>query len=293
MRIKKDIQDLLEANVISGETAEKITEYYKGKESNSQSRLLAIFGVIGGLLVGMGVVLIVAHNWDNLSRPMKTFFAFLPLIISQIAAGFSLWKKSHSTAWREGSAAVLFFAIAACISMVSQIYNIEGELGDFILTWMLLALPMIYILRSSIVAIFCLLGVTYLGVETGYFNNYKYDGFNWYWILFPALIPYYIYLHLKQENRNFLTFFNWLIPLSLTICLGLVSRSSEEWMLLCYMSLFGLFFAMGNTSWFTKKSLGHNGFKIIGSFGMICILLAIITDTESQLNVRNWCLSLL
>ena len=275
MRIKKDIEELLKAEVISPEVAAKIETFYRSKSSSSQSRLLAIFGVIGGLLVGMGIVLIVAHNWDNLSRPFKTFFAFLPLVIAQIVTGFSLWKKMDSTAWREGSSAVLFFAIAACISMVSQIYNVDGELGGFILTWMLLALPIAYIMRSSIVAILCLLGITYLGVETGYFNSYKYPGINWYWVLLPALLPYYIYLHLRQKESNFLTFFNWLIPLSLTICLGLLATNDEEWMLLAYMSLFGLFFIIGNTPWFSKGSLGQNGFKIIGSFGVVCILLGV------------------
>lgn len=273
MSLKKDIQDLLNASVISEETAAKITDYYEGRKSNSTSRLLAIFGVIGGLLVGMGVVLIVAHNWDDLSRPMKTFFAFLPLLVSQFVAGFSLWQKEDSTAWREGSASVLFFAIAACISMVSQIYNLEGELGDFILIWMLLALPIVYIMRSSMVGIFCLMGITYLGVERGYFNSYKYQGFNWYWMLFAALIPYYIYLHLKRKESNFLTFYHWLIPLSLMMCLGILFDYDEEWLLLSYMALLALFFTIGNTSWFKFRTLGQNGFKVIGSFGMVCILL--------------------
>lgn len=273
MSLKKDIQNLLEAGVISEETAAKISAYYKGRESNATTRLLAIFGVIGGLLVGMGVVLIVAHNWDHLSRPMKTFFAFLPLLISQLVAGFSLWKKSDSTAWREGSASVLFFAIAACISMVSQIYNLEGELGDFMLIWMLLALPIVYIMRSSMVGIFCLMGITYLGVERGYFNSYKYHGFNWYWMLFVSLMPYYMYLHLRRKESNFLTFYHWLIPLSLMMCLGMLFDQHEEWLLLSYMALLALFFAIGNTSWFKLNTLGQNGFKIIGSFGMVCVLL--------------------
>ena len=108
MSIIKDIAELVKSEIISRETAEKIENYYKQKGGQSQSRLFVIFGILGAILVGLGVLLIIAHNWDELPKVWKTFFAFLPLIIGQALCFFTLTKKADSIALREGAAAFLF-----------------------------------------------------------------------------------------------------------------------------------------------------------------------------------------
>ena len=273
MRIQKDLKELQEAGLISSETAEGIKDYYKQKEGHSQNRLFAIFGVLGAALIGMGIILIIAHNWDDLSKTLKTFFAFMPLILGQCIAAYTLWKQDESTAWREGSAAFIFFALGACISLVSQIYNISGNLGGYLLTWMLLALPMIYVLRSSVVALFYLAAITYYGCELGYFNSRLYDGINWYWLLLVAVLPHYYLVFRKNASSNFLTFFNWMLPLSLTICLGIEADHNEEWMFLAYMSLFGILYLVGRTKFLQNRPIGVNGFEVVGVLGSLFILL--------------------
>jgi len=141
MSIQKDLLELFENGVISQETAGNITAYYASKGDNSKNRLFIVFGILGATLVGLGLILIIAHNWDDLSRFTKTILAFIPLIIGQLSSGYTILKKATSTAWRETSGVFLFFGIGASISMVSQIYNIPGDLSNFILFWMLLALP--------------------------------------------------------------------------------------------------------------------------------------------------------
>ena len=92
MNISKDLKELIDANVISTEAADKIDSYYKSKESTSANKLFIVFGVLGALLVGLGVILILAHNWDNLSKIVKTTLAFIPLIIGQLLCLFTLLK---------------------------------------------------------------------------------------------------------------------------------------------------------------------------------------------------------
>ena len=125
MSILIDIQELITAEVISQDTADKMQAYYQSKKGKSQNRLFAVFGVLGSLLVGLGIILILAHNWDELSRNVKSFIAFVPLVLAQIVCGFVLFKKQESIAWRESSATFLFVAIASSISLVAQIYNIS------------------------------------------------------------------------------------------------------------------------------------------------------------------------
>lgn len=273
MSIRNDIQKLLAEGIITEETAGKLEQYYAGRSEQSQSRLLAIFGVIGAMLVGLGLVLIIAHNWDNLSKGVQTLFAFIPLILAQLFVVYAKWKQENSQAWLDGSGVMLFFAIGACISMISQIYHVTGNIGDYLMTWMLLSLPIVYLLPSSMVAVCYILGVSYMGAEMGYFNERLYTSHWPYWFMLAAVVPYYFILRKQRPASNFLNFFNWLFPLSLIICLGVFAETNEELMVLAYMSLFGFFYAFGHAEFWKSRSYISNGFKILGSVGVVTILL--------------------
>jgi uncharacterized membrane protein len=164
MKVSKDLTELVQAGVIDQLTADKISNYYATKTTSPQSKMVIVFGILGSLLVSLGIILILAHNWDDLTRTTKSIFAFIPLVIGQGLCAFSLWKKRDSTAWREASAVFLYFAIGACISLISQIYNIPGNLTSFLLTWLLLGLPLVYLLNSSSASLLYIIGITYYGL---------------------------------------------------------------------------------------------------------------------------------
>src|SRR5438105_836562 len=126
--LAKELEELSKEGIINDETADAIRAYYKSKGGNSHNRLFTVFSILGAILVGLGLILIIAHNWDELSKPTKVFFSFLPLLTGQLFCWFSLTKKSESQGWKEGSTAFLFFAVGACISLISQVYNIHGDL---------------------------------------------------------------------------------------------------------------------------------------------------------------------
>ena len=87
-KITSELQELLKANVVTAETAEKIRQYFNQKEQGNQNKLSSVFGILGAILVGLGIILVFAHNWDNLSRFTKVILSFLPLIIGQLFCGF-------------------------------------------------------------------------------------------------------------------------------------------------------------------------------------------------------------
>ena len=271
MSIQKDLPELLKAGVINAETANQIQEYYKSKSGSSSNRLFVAFGILGSLLVGLGIILIIAHNWDELSRSTKTFFAFLPLVLAQIICGFVLLKKPNNTTWKESATVFLFFAMGACIALVGQIYNIPGNLSSFLLTWMLLCLPLIYIMKSSTAALLYLIGITYYAVETSYFS-YPVSQSYIYWALLIAILPHYYVLFRNHPKSNFLTVENWLVPLSITIVLGTLAEGAGEFMYVAYFSLFALFYIIGNNSFFKDQNLMNNSYKVIGTLGTLILL---------------------
>ncbi len=115
---------------------------------NYAKLFLAIFGVIGAVLIVSGMILIVAYNWDELPILIKTVFAFLPMIVAQIMGGWVLLRKNDSMPWREAISVSIILTVALCIGLISQIYNLGGELRDFLLVWLILSIPVMYIFRS-------------------------------------------------------------------------------------------------------------------------------------------------
>ncbi|WP_396591571.1 DUF2157 domain-containing protein [Allomuricauda sp. R78024] len=277
MSILKDLPNLVKADIITEETADSIKNYYENKGSSYTNRLFVVFGILGAILVGLGVILIIAHNWDELSKMTKTVFAFLPLVVAQVICGYVLIKKQDSVAWRESGTTLLFFGVGACISLVSQIYNISGDLSSFLLTWMLICLPAIYIMRSSVTSLLFIIGITYYACETNYWSYPSSESYL-YWLLLLGILPFYYLLYRKKPKSNFMVFHNWVIPLSITIVLGIFADKAEEFMFVGYFSLFGLFYLIGNLAFFNEQKTRNSGYKTIGSLGSIILLLILSFD---------------
>ncbi len=95
--IINELPALLKANVITEETAQKIKDHYSKNVDESQNKLFMIFGILGAILSGLGIILILAHNWDDLSTTIKSIISFLPLLIGQLFCGYTVLKKSENT----------------------------------------------------------------------------------------------------------------------------------------------------------------------------------------------------
>lgn len=276
--ILKELPDLVRSQVITEETAQRIKDYYDNQPSQSANRLHLVFGILGSLLVGMGIVLIIAHNWDTLSRTAKLVIAFFPLLIAQVITGYLIIKEIDTKAWREGTATFLFFAVAISISIVSQVYNIEGDLGDFLFIWMCLALPIVYVLRSSVASMLFIIGITWHACEVGYFS-YPYSNAVAYWILLVLIIPFYYLEFLKKGlKNNFFHFHSWLLSLSIIICLGVFADNDGEVIMIAYMSLFSGYMLLSQFKLFETNRVLTNAYLVTGSLGIIFLVLTLSFD---------------
>lgn len=272
----KEISELLEAGVINKDTADKIEQYYLAKGDTSTNRLIIVFAILGATLIGLGIISLIAHNWDELSRITKTVIAFIPLLLGQVFCGFTILKKFVSESWRESTTAFLIFSIGASIALISQIYNIPGDLSAFMLTWLLLSLPLIFIMKSSIASILYLIGITYYVCITNY--GYPPSTSYLYWLLLILALPHYYLLYKHRPQSNFMYFHNWLIPLSIVIAFGIFNHSEFEIIILAYLSLLGIYYMIGQSNFFTNQKIRINGYKVIGTLGSIGILLALSFD---------------
>jgi uncharacterized membrane protein len=159
----KVLPDLERDGLITAEQAVLIRAKYGSDAESGSNRMLLVFAILGSLLVGLGIMLIVAHNWDDLSRPVRTVLASLPVVIGQGLVWFTLQRKPEVAAWREGSAVFLACGLCACVALISQIYHISGELDGYLFTCSLLMLPLLYLPGSLIVALIYLAFITWYG----------------------------------------------------------------------------------------------------------------------------------
>jgi uncharacterized membrane protein len=273
--ILNDLDDMTQKGVINEETAEKIQEYYLGKQPQAQQQLVVIFGILGAVLIGLGLILIVAHNWDMMSRSLKTICSVLPMIAGQSLSIYALLKKKESMVWRESSTAFLFFAVGACISLVGQLYNFPGTQASYMICWLLLVSPLMYVMQSSIGSVLFIVGTGYYGLVVNFdFTESVRDNLPdyWYWLLLLIAIPYYFLLSKSSQQGSFAIFHHWLIPISIVLMLGhLTAGKTDNWILNfpLYAGCFALFYQLGQSN-FVKTS---NGYQFIASVGLITLLV--------------------
>jgi uncharacterized membrane protein len=124
------LPELVAAGAISSENAAAIERHYGSVESRTNFGFV-ILATVGAAMVGAGIVLLIAHNWDDFTRPARTVIAFIPLLIALGLIGFVLMQRNESRPWREAVAIFDFAAVATSISLISQTYQIQGSFADF------------------------------------------------------------------------------------------------------------------------------------------------------------------
>lgn len=272
MSILKELPELVSANIITAETARQITGYYQKKHESSPNRQLLIFGILGAILVGTGLLFIVANQWEQFSQFTKTSCAFLLLIVPQLFGGYVLLRKQEKMVWREVAALLLFFAVGANISLVSQIYHINGDPSTFLMFWMILTLPLIYLLDASALSLAYLFLSMIFGLtarSNGTFPNEEYL----FWLLFALPLPRYYQLFRKNPASVLDILHHWMIPLVLTQTLITLSHGATMWMHPAYIFLFATFYFIGMQPYFKSRPLLQNGYLVVGYAGTIISLL--------------------
>jgi uncharacterized membrane protein len=294
--LEKVLPELVSEGIISEETSQQIKVYIDRKPDSSGNRLLVVFGILGALLVGLGIILILAHNWDDLSKTTKTIVSFIPMLAGQFAVAYTLSKKKEDTAWKEASAVFLFLAAGSTISLIAQVYNISGDLNKFIITWTLLGLPLVYLLSSSMTALLYIIGVTFYGCNAEFFEYGYHVEKYWHWLMLAAVVPYYVQQYRTQRDSNFFTFLNWFLALSLVILLGTFAHNADQYMYVAYFCLFSIFCIIGSNTPFVERNRVNNPWIMLGRQGIITLLMVmsfkefwyhIMDDASKTLAIGN------
>ncbi len=125
-------------------------EIYK-KESHSNKFIVSL-STIGAILLGIGAILFIASNWQELSSISKT----LILVASTaLAYYFGYLLKYQKQNLPKVGASLLFLGallFGATVILISQIYNLNANSHILVLIWLMGILPLVYALGSAPIA---------------------------------------------------------------------------------------------------------------------------------------------
>ena len=260
-----ELPALVAQGILPGDAAERLRQHYSGGEA-SRSSVLVAFSILGAVLVGAGLITLLAYNWTGLSRTMRTVISFLPLLAGQIVAFGVIRNNKASTSSREGAGTFLMLAVGACVALVSQTYHMSGDFETFMLTWMLLSLPIVYLLRASLPAVLYLAGI--IGWSAGRMNEPDSSKL-WIWALAASVIPHVatVVRNERYGQRASLLLWACMITTGVAIWITIEPACEGSAMELAGASYFSILYLVGSL-WFADGSaLSHRPFYTVGTAG--------------------------
>lgn len=268
-----ELPTLVSKGVLNSDAADRIQEHYGPAPETPATRVaLVLCSVLGATLIGSGIILLLAHNWEGLSRPMRTVLSFSPLVIGQVLTVWTLFRKSDSTAWREGSAIFLVAGIGSSIALIGQTYHIPGNLTSFLFVWMWLGLPVIYLLLSTTVAVAYLIGTTCWAISAQSYGGHAL----WYGPLLIAILPYLRNALKHGSSRPGTTLLIWVLGLNLCVSLGVVLEKMMPGLWIpAYAAMFASMILAGR-NWPLDARI--QPFTVIGTTGAVIIAMIFTFD---------------
>lgn len=270
----QELPDLVRAGVLTQSASDRLHEHYGDiKSTDKKWFIIIVCGVLGALLIGLGIILLFAHNWDDFSRPLRALFSLMPLVGGQIMAMWVVLKRPASYALKEGAAIFLSLMVGASIALISQTYNIPNDTPDFILNWMLLIVPLTYLMEATFPAVFFVAGMTFW---SGLFWDEPLKAFL-FWPFMAVVLPHLIWA-LGQEKYTIRASILSLV-LAMGLCWGTGSTLGRTWpgsWIVIFSSLITLFYLIGVWEFKGISRSWQRPFHILGGLGTF-IMMFILT----------------
>lgn len=199
-----EILDAPIEEIIYGEKRQTTLEPDKKKPLNTAAIILAIFG---SLFVAVGLIFIFVTYWKSFNVPVKTVFAFVPIIAGQFCAAFVYKKKLELVPWREGAAVLWCAGIVATVAMINSIYDIHFGYENCLMIDGILFLPAIFFFGAAVPLAAYYYAIIHWGI---YQLNQTANVL--YLILTSALFIVgllYLYIHRREKEEPMFKFSLW------------------------------------------------------------------------------------
>lgn len=193
----KEIDKLVEANLISNEQALDIKKYYSKKTDRfNMSMILPMLGVF---LIAGGIISISAYNWNNIPQLIRLLVGITPLCI----LSFVFYKKHEHSVFKECISFAMGLSVLLALGVTFQIIQTDISFHSILRIGVFCMLPIIYVFDTYWLASIC----AFILVLSGFYDAIFFTPL--------ALIPYYIKKVKQYDKPKALTLiFTWAIIMS-------------------------------------------------------------------------------
>jgi hypothetical protein len=266
---------LVSNGILTENAANAIRNYYgELPPSSPQRALIIIFSILGSALIGGGIILVLAHNWENFNRSVRAILSIAPLLLAQVLAFYAVAKRSDSVAWKESTGLFLSLMIGASIALVSQTYHLSGNFRDFMLTWLVLSLPVIYLIPSTLALLF------YLGAfqiwtfadPNVFFEPARHHSTWQYWLLLAAAIPYIVHRFRRDPVSWQSTLHGYFLILTLTITAPFALQYGCSIWIVFFSGLMGTSYCLDHLFVDETPSIGRRPYYLFGTLGSYILI---------------------
>jgi len=160
MSLDQQLKRWRSAELITSVQAERIVAFEKRRPRPGFAWAVV---ALAGLAVALGVVSIVAANWDLVPGRMKLALDLLAVV--GLGQAVVQARTASSSRWLGDVTQLIFYGLVlASIALVGQVYQLGGQLWQAMLLWSVLTLPLMALGSSPLLGLCWLAGlcVTYL-----------------------------------------------------------------------------------------------------------------------------------
>ncbi len=284
--LRDELPQLVEKGCLEPAAAKGVLEQLRTRlddGSAMRTAFASIVSALGAIFLMTGVILLLGHNWDTLSKGTRLSFSIAPLAICQLLGGYIL-LKGKGIMWREPVASVLPIALLAAIALVAQVYQITGDGRTTYLITVALTLPVFYLFNSIGSFQVYLVLMTLFGFASCDLWASSHEKLDSYWLLWLGLLPF-LFLRLRRGGVASFGGYWVRVGAGLALFCGLIMcfmNRSFDWkstLFVCSL-VFCLLYSLGRMVGEGQCRERARIWSMMGKFvPSVCLATAIIADS--------------
>lgn len=164
MNLSKKITQWQNAGLISAEQGRKINVW---EQQNNKPYLFYGLIALSLFCIGLGIISVIAANWDTIPAVIKLGSALL--LLSGCACLTYMAYLKQKQAWFDGSIFLFALSVLGVIGLTAQVYQLQPDGYTAYLLWSTLIFPLLFFVKSA------LLPLIWIPVMWGSFWSYIID----------------------------------------------------------------------------------------------------------------------
>lgn len=156
-RLKRRLQEWVDNHLISEEQKIQILQFEEKRSSISRPQwVLYGFMILGGSVISIGIISLIASNWEAIPGPVKLLMDLIMLV--GVAFGIMVADRRNKPVLFDTLALFFVFLCIATIGLISQVYHTGGELYQALVMWSVITFPLCVLGKKAFLPYFWVAG---------------------------------------------------------------------------------------------------------------------------------------